>query len=217
MNKKNGINQTKLLMENWDNYLGEAGLADTNRSKIAQLLQRLGGKDKQEPGDTVNDPDNTDPETDASVADGEDDDALVPLSDEEIKSMIQKNFTNVTIDAFNEIKDELKNTLRSIFKHMNAQTSGLDIGDDHRLAKTLKSDKKAAVDFAVGMLKKLKTGIDSALSNQPQGNRDPGDLAAAAAHLNQTNESVLSEAKKAFKSYEKDLLKPKRLVIEIKK
>ena len=85
MSEKKGIENTKLIMENWKSHLGEAGLGGLNRDKIVQLLKRMSGQDnEQEIGDEdiVGSEDlpgvpGGDGPNDAMPADGADDDNVV--------------------------------------------------------------------------------------------------------------------------------------------
>lgn len=83
MSEKKNIEDTKVLMENWQNHVVEQGgsLQGLNRSKVVQLLKRLAGPGQEIPVDDEDivgseDLPGGDGPDDAMPADGTDDDAV---------------------------------------------------------------------------------------------------------------------------------------------
>lgn len=88
MSEKKNIEDTRMLMENWQSHIEEqgGGLAGMNRAKVAQLLKQLVGKGTQEVGDEdivgSEDLPGGEGTDDAMPADGTDDDSLEGTDDD---------------------------------------------------------------------------------------------------------------------------------------
>jgi|GEM_PF-4153487 len=192
MYEKKRINETKNFLKGWGTYLNEAGGLDgVNRSKIAQLLKRLGKSEQPPPI-----PD------DAMPADGADDDNVVDdvdvidsgndLSMGQIMVVLNQlrntgglSFEDLGNDLLNQVRDSIKKTITTLAKRPGVRSS--DIAQD----------KQNIEEVGGRILKRLEVAFEKLF--QPR----------ALVNLQEVLQVIESEEHKVLKEH-------KKLIIRIK-
>jgi len=179
MKERARIDETRLLMENWNEHIVEqgGGLAGLNREKVAQLLRRLRGGDEEIPvgdEDIVGSEDlpGGDGPNDALPADGADDDNVVDdvdiidsgkdLSRGDVMVVLNQlrntgglSFEDLGNEILNQVRDAIKKTIDTLSARRGV------------LSRDKEQDKENIEEVGGRILKRLELAFEKLF--EPQG------------------------------------------------